>query len=177
MILTHGMDTQVINVQGVPVTPVGADQAVERVHKVDVPVDCHVGNPLGTPQVPIVLVTKLGDYKVTGGRGAFAGVKSIGQIVVTKIFRSQGDTRGHVSLSRATVIVVTGSIDTGSIEGPTVDQKATHREISAREATTFLDLNKPLTNEVLTVIRNFLHDIVSFMYLLLEHVLPRGGQP
>jgi hypothetical protein len=66
LILTHGMDAKVINVQGVPVTPVGADQAVERVHKVDVPVNCHVGNSLGAPKVPIILVTKLGDYEVTG---------------------------------------------------------------------------------------------------------------
>ena len=60
--------------------------------------------------------------------------------------------RGHVSLSRAAVIVVKGSIDTSGIECPTVDQEATHREISAREAPTFLDLNEPLTDEVLTVI-------------------------
>jgi len=71
--------------------------------------------------------------------------------------------------------VVKGGINARGIECPTVDQEATHREISAREATTFLDLNKPLTNEILTVIRNFLH--VTFTYLLLEHVLPRGSKP
>ena len=77
LILTRGMNTQIIDVQGVPVTPVGADQTVERVHKVDVPVDSHVVNPLGTPKVPMVLVTKLGDYEDTGGRGAFTGVKGV----------------------------------------------------------------------------------------------------
>ena len=83
--------------------------------------------------------------------------------------------RGHVSLGRATVIVVKGGVNTGSIECPAVNHDATHGEISAREATTFLDLNKTLTDEVPTVIGNLLH--VSLTYLLLEHEIPRGSQP
>ena len=71
LIFTHAMNTQVIDVKGVPVTAVGTDQAVERVHQMDVPVDRHVSNPLGATEVPIVLVTKLSDYEVTSGRGAF----------------------------------------------------------------------------------------------------------
>ena len=100
-------------------------------------------------------------------------MKGVRKIVVTKVFRPQGDTRGHVSLSRATVIVVERGIDTSCIECRTVDQKATHREVSAWEAPTFLDLD--LTDEVLTIVGDFLH--VSLTYLLLEHVIPRGCQP
>ena len=66
-----GVHPQVVNIEGVPVTPVGANQAVERVHKMDVPVDRHVGDPMGTSEVPIVLVAKLSDYEVTSGGGAF----------------------------------------------------------------------------------------------------------
>jgi len=102
-------------------------------------------------------------------------VKCIRQVIVPEIFRPKRDTRGHVSLSRTTVIVVERGIDAGSIQSPAVYQEATHREVSAWEAPTLFDLNKPLTDEVLTVIGNLFH--VALTYLLLENLLSRGSQP
>ena len=69
-------------------------------------------------------------------------MKYIRQIIVSEIFRPKRDTRGHVSLSRAAVIVVEGGIDAGSIQSPTVNQEATHREVGAWEAPTLFDLEQ-----------------------------------
>ena len=154
--------------------PMLTSKAIKRVHKVNIPVNCHVGNALSPTQVLIVLAIELSHHQIAGGRRELARVEGIAKVIVPKVLRAMRHPSAHVLLCGTGVIMVQRRVDARCIKLPAVHQEADHRQVCARETPAFLDLAESLANEVLTVVRYLSY--VPLTNLLLQHVFLRGNQ-